>query len=146
MPTAAGLASIDKIVRDATAPIVAQASEMVARIIADLAAQELERQLVKSARRIPARRSGRATRRRRNGEMTRWVADRRARRVPTFVIKATGLDTKKKIVAKFGENVAFEKRKPLPPVKAKAHANPVKPEPRVVKARPPIVRKAAGAR
>jgi hypothetical protein len=46
--------------------------------------------------------------------MTRWVADNRARRVPTFVIDATGLDTKKKIVAKFGANVTFEKGKPLP--------------------------------
>jgi hypothetical protein len=48
-------------------------------------------------------------------EITRWVADRRARRVPNFVIEMTGgLDTKKKIVAKYGENVAFEKGKPLP--------------------------------
>jgi hypothetical protein len=50
--------------------------------------------------------------------MTRWVADRRARRVPTFVIEMTGgLDTKK-IVARYGENATFEKGKPLPkPVK-----------------------------
>jgi hypothetical protein len=39
---------------------------------------------------------------------------RHARRVPKFVIEATGLDTKKKIVAKFGENAAFVKGKPLP--------------------------------
>ncbi len=52
-------------------------------------------------------------------EITRWVADRNARRVPNFVIEATGLDTKKKIVAKFGENATFEKGKPLPkPAKA----------------------------
>ena len=44
----------------------------------------------------------------------KWTADRRARRVPTFVIEATGLDTKKKIVAKYGENATFEKGKPLP--------------------------------
>jgi hypothetical protein len=52
--------------------------------------------------------------------MTRWIADRRARRVPTFVIEMTGgLDTKKKIVARFGENAVFEKGKPLPrPAKA----------------------------
>ena len=50
--------------------------------------------------------------------MTRWVADNRARRVPKFVIEATGLDTKKKIVARFGEDAAFEKGKALPkPVK-----------------------------
>ena len=58
-------------------------------------------------------------RRRPRGEMTRWVADNRARRVPTFVIEATGLDSKKEIVANFGPNVAFEKGKPLPkPTKA----------------------------
>ncbi len=35
--------------------------------------------------------------------------------MPTFVIELTGgLDTKKKIVAKYGENVVFEKGKPLP--------------------------------
>jgi hypothetical protein len=49
--------------------------------------------------------------------MTRWVADRRARRVPKFVIEATGLDTKKKIVAKFGEGASFERGKPLPRAK-----------------------------
>jgi hypothetical protein len=32
------------------------------------------------------------------------------RRVPTFVIEATGLDTKKKIVAKYGENATFERQ------------------------------------
>jgi len=46
------------------------------------------------------------------------VADNRARRVPTFVIEATGLDTKKKIVARFGPNASFEKGKPLPKPKA----------------------------
>ncbi len=43
------------------------------------------------------------------------MADRRARRVPIVVIEMTaGIDTKKKIVAKFDENAAFEKGKPLP--------------------------------
>jgi hypothetical protein len=60
---------------------------------------------------LVARRPGRAPRE----EMTKWVADRSARRVPTFVIELTGgLDTKKRIVQKFGENAAFEKGKPLP--------------------------------
>ncbi len=78
----------------------------------------------------------------RAGAITRWVADHRARRVPTFVIEATGLDTKKRIVARYGENAAFAKGKPLPHVKlAQAPAEPTKAE-RVVKARPPIVRKA----
>jgi hypothetical protein len=85
------------------------------------------------------RRGGRKTRPR--VEMTNWVADTRARRVPKFVIEATGLDTKKKIVAKFGENAAFAKGKPLPP--AKLRTAPANGAARVVKARPPVVRKAA---
>jgi hypothetical protein len=46
------------------------------------------------------------------------VADARARRVPNFVIEATGLDTKKKIVAKYGPGASFEKGKPPPKAKA----------------------------
>jgi hypothetical protein len=34
--------------------------------------------------------------------------------VPTFVIKMTGMDTKKKIVAKYGASAVFENGKPLP--------------------------------
>ena len=57
----------------------------------------------------------RKRRRARGEEMTKWTANPRARRVPTFVIEATGLKTKKEIVAKFGEGEVFEKGKPLPP-------------------------------
>jgi hypothetical protein len=82
----------------------------------------------------------------RAGEITRWVADNRARRVPTFVIEATGLDTKKQIVARYGANSAFAKGKSLPHAKpAQAPAAPAKTE-RVVKARPPIVRKGGAAK
>ena len=56
--------------------------------------------------------------RRSPADLTRWVADRRARRVPKFVIAMTGgLDTKKKIVARYGANATFEKGKPLPKVR-----------------------------
>jgi hypothetical protein len=48
------------------------------------------------------------------GEITRWAADRRARRVPNFVIEMTGMKTKKQIVTKYGEGVVFEKGKPSP--------------------------------
>jgi hypothetical protein len=54
-------------------------------------------------------------------ELTRWIADRRARRVPNFVIALTGLDTKKKIVARYGENAVFEKGRPLPKPHPEAH-------------------------
>lgn len=62
-------------------------------------------------------------RRRRAASMTRWSADTAARRVPLFVIEATGLDTKKKIVARYGANARFENGKPLPaPLQASANA------------------------
>jgi hypothetical protein len=89
---------------------------------------------------------GKAVSSRRSGEITRWVADNRARRVPTFVIEATGLDTKKKIVAKYGANTAFEKGKPLPPVKLAAAKPEEAKSAREVKAKPPAIRKAGSAK
>jgi hypothetical protein len=65
----------------------------------------------KGARGSPTRKSTR--RGMRKAEITKWVPDSRARRVPKFVIEMTGLDTKKKILEKFGE-VTFELGKPLP--------------------------------
>jgi hypothetical protein len=78
---------------------------------------------VSAAPRAKGSRGGREAGRRRRPatrEMTRWIADNRARRVPTFVIEATGLDTKKKIVARFGENATFELGKPLPAIRSPA--------------------------
>jgi hypothetical protein len=105
-------------IEDLLKAAVSQAMQAIApaiqRHIAALAAGELEKSLriengVKPPR-GPSRRA-RAARQ----EITKWVADRRARRVPKFVIELTGgLDTKKKIVAKYGEDVTFEKGKPLP--------------------------------
>jgi hypothetical protein len=145
MPRFAKAGSIDEIVRDAIAPAVARASQAIARLIADLAAAELERGLTKRVKQSGPRVRASAWRRP-PVEMTRWVADRRARRVPTFVIETTGLDTKKKIVAKFGENATFEKGKPAPAAKATAPAAPVKLAPRAVNAKPPTIRKAAGSK
>lgn len=48
-------------------------------------------------------------------EITRWVADSRARRVPGFVIEKTGLNTKLLIVARYGPDAIFEKDAPPPP-------------------------------
>jgi hypothetical protein len=108
---------------------------MVAKIVAAQVEAEVRNHIDTRPRRASgAKRSAR-------GEITRWVADKRARRVPTFVIETTGLDTKKKIVAKFGENAVFQKGKPLPPEAGKSYAEP-KPE---VKAKAPIVRKKAKA-
>ena len=124
MPRTSAQTSIDAIVRDAMEGVVKRASAAIAKAIAELAAARLDEELqggVARARgRSPrgARTAARRTPRRARAEITRWVADNRARRVPNFVIAMTGgLDTKKKIVAKFGENAAFEKGKPLPKTK-----------------------------
>ncbi|MGC3997601.1 MAG: hypothetical protein QM767_08960 [Anaeromyxobacter sp.] len=110
MPRPAREQSIEAIIRETADRVVARVSAAIARQVGDLVQQGLERELAgKGAPRARA-----AAARRPRTEITRWVADARARRVPTFVIEQTGLDTKKKIVAKFGENAAFEKGKPVP--------------------------------
>lgn len=106
--------SIDAILRDAAEKVVARVSTAIARQVGDLVQERLQEELASGG--LPRRAAGR--RRRPRGELNRWVADVRARRVPTFVIEATGLDTKKKIVAKYGTNASFERGKPLPKPKA----------------------------
>lgn len=106
-------ASLDQIVKDAMEGVVKRTAAAIAKTMADMVAARLEEELRKGAGKGGrARARGAAARPR--AELTRWVADRRARRVPTFVIEMTGLKTKKAIVAKYGENVAFEKGKPAP--------------------------------
>lgn len=110
MPRAAAASSINSDILTAIRPAVTA----IANLIATLVVEQVEIQ-VRSAgpsrhapkRQVKNRRSGRT-------EIRKWTADHRARRVPTFVIEATGLDTKKKIVAKYGANATFEKGKPLP--------------------------------
>jgi len=110
--------SLDDIVKNAMEGVVKRTSLAMARAIADMVAARLEEELRKSAGtpgRGRARGRGRTARPR--AELTRWAADRRARRVPTFVIELTGLKTKKQVVAKYGEGVTFEKGKPAPKAK-----------------------------
>ena len=120
MARTAAQPSIDDIVREAMEGVVKRASASIAKAIADMAAARLDEELqsgVTRARGKAPRPRGRArgSARRARAEITKWVADNRARRVPNFVIQMTGgLDTKKKIVAKFGENASFEVGKPLP--------------------------------
>jgi hypothetical protein len=106
--------SIDAILRDAAEKVVARVSTAIARQVGELVQERLQAELANGA--VPRRASGR--RRRPRGDITRWVADVRARRVPNFVIEATGLDTKKKIVARYGPNASFEQGKPLPKTKS----------------------------
>jgi hypothetical protein len=132
--------SIEDVIEQAVAAVVAR---MVARIQRGMELQVAEgiRDGVAKAREDGRARGTRT--RRRSAEMTRWAADRRARRVPNFVIEATGLDTKKKIVAKFGEGAEFVKGKPLPPFRATESASAQTKAARVVTPRQPIIRKRA---
>jgi hypothetical protein len=123
MPRPLTSSSLDEILRGAMEPVLKRASAAIARAIADMAAERIDREIqggmagtrVKRGRVAVAARPRRPSRR---SEITRWIADRRARRVPKFVIEMTGgLDTKKKIVAKYGEDAAFERGKPLPRTK-----------------------------
>ena len=121
MPRPVTSSSIDEILRQAMEPVLKRASASIAKAIAEMAAERLDSELQSGIGRTRTRRGlavrpARASRRR--TDITRWVADRRARRVPKFVIELTnGLDTKKKIVARFGAEAVFEKGKPLPKAK-----------------------------
>jgi hypothetical protein len=106
--------SIDAILRDAAEKVVARVSVAIARQVGELVQERLQAELASGA---VVRRGAAARRRRPRGEITKWVADVRARRVPNFVIEMTGLDTKKKIVQKYGPNAAFESGKPAPKAK-----------------------------
>jgi len=127
MPRTATTANIDEILRTAMEPVLRRASAAIARALAEAAAERIDGELQRGLSRVRGRRGGRAAAARpgrparRRTEITKWTADRRARRVPNFVIEMTnGLDTKKKIVAKYGEDAVFEKNKPLPKAKAAA--------------------------
>jgi len=109
-------ASLDEIVKDAVEGVVKRTSLAIARSISDLVAARLEEELRKNVGAAGRGRGarGRVRTARPRAELTRWAADRRARRVPNFVIELTGLKTKKQVVAKYGDGVVFEKGKPAP--------------------------------
>lgn len=135
MPRGIRSGSVDAAVLDAISSVASRAAESIAKIIAKIVSAQVEaevrKRIAKRGRRASPRRTART-------EITRWVADRRARRVPNFVIDATGLYTKKKIVAKYGTDAAFEKGKPCPPLVTKGISDGAKSE---VRAKPPVVRK-----
>jgi hypothetical protein len=109
--------SLDDIVKHAIEGVVERAAAAIARSIAATVAQRLEAELKKAAGKGGGVRRPRGAGARPRTEITRWAADRKARRVPTFVIEVTGLKTKKAIVAKYGDGVVFEKGKPAPKAK-----------------------------
>jgi len=116
MPRPAAEASIDSIIRSTIAETMKVASAAIAQVVSEMAVEQLGRELESAVGAATSRSApGRGGHRKRSrGEMVKWVADNRARRVPTFVIEQTGLATKKEIVAKFGPGVVFEKGKALP--------------------------------
>ncbi len=134
--------SIDEAIEAAVQAAITRALPALRRAIDSAVAARVQAPAPVAPRRAARRRNVAVVR---AGAITRWVADRRARRVPTFVIEATGLDTKKKIVARYGENAAFAKGKPLPHVRLAQAPAEAKAE-RVVKAKPPIVRRAGAAK
>ncbi|HTP26419.1 MAG TPA: hypothetical protein VMK12_12270 [Anaeromyxobacteraceae bacterium] len=104
---------IEDTLKGVVAEAVRQIAPAIQRQLATLAAEELERTLSVNGANGSRQRMRRT--RRRGEEITCWVADRRARRVPLFVIAMTGgLDTKKKIVERYGMDAVFERDKPLP--------------------------------
>jgi hypothetical protein len=109
--------SLDDIVKNSIEGVVGRVAAAIARSIADTVAQRLEAELKKTVGKGGRGRRARVSATRPRTEITKWAADRRARRVPTFVIELTGLKTKKAIVAKYGDGVVFEKGKPAPKVK-----------------------------
>jgi hypothetical protein len=120
MPRRTGHASADEVILQAVEAVVQRASVGISRAISEILAaridEELKAQVAKALARGGRHRKG-AKRAAPRAELSRWVADRRARRVPNFVIEQTGLKTKKAIVAKFGDNASFEKGKPAPKVR-----------------------------
>ncbi|HET7754463.1 MAG TPA: hypothetical protein VFK85_11190 [Anaeromyxobacteraceae bacterium] len=141
MPKSSVARSLDEIIAAAIGDVVARTVASIERAIATQVELEV-RAVAKPARGGRRAAAVKRTRRARPVELTRWVADKRARRVPNFVIELTGgLDTKKKIVARFGENAAFEQGKPLPA--SVAQLPKAEPKSAASKAKPPVVRKAA---
>ena len=112
-----GHASAEDVILQAVENVVERASAGIARAIADILSARIDEELrAQVARAVGKGRKGRGGKGRGPGrpELEKWVADRRARRVPNFVIEQTGLKTKKQIVAKYGDNAAFEKGKSAP--------------------------------
>jgi hypothetical protein len=92
--------SIDNIIGAAVSKVMASIIPAIQRQIASMVTGEIEKGLAVRNGIKPSRALSRRTRsfRPHGEEITKWVADKWARRVPNFVIELTGgLDTKKKI-------------------------------------------------
>jgi hypothetical protein len=118
MPRRSARPSVEDVIQEAVEAVVRRTAVGISRAITELLSVRLDAELKHQVGRAVGRkgrgRVGGARPARPRAELTRWAADRRARRVPTFVIEQTGLKTKKQIVAKFGDGAVFEKGKPAP--------------------------------
>lgn len=122
MPRRSSRPSAAEVILQAVESVAERASAAISRAIADILAARIDQDLKANTAKAVGRgrkRRGRTARAKAESraELRKWVADRRARRVPTFVIEQTGLKTKKQIVAKFGADAPFEKGKALPKAK-----------------------------
>jgi hypothetical protein len=130
--------SVEQLVAAAVAPFVARTATRMAAAVRRLVASRIQAEV--GARGVRRRSVRRKTKPR--AGVTKWTADRSARRVPNFVIEATGLETKREIVARYGE-ASFERGKSLPEALA-PRATSVRPDaPAPVKAKGPIIRRKA---
>jgi hypothetical protein len=117
MPRRASRSSAEDVILQAVESVVEKASAGISRAIAEILAVRIDEELRAQVARAVGKKGGArkgSARPAARAELEKWVADRRARRVPNFVIEQTGLKTKKQIVAKFGDNATFEKGKPAP--------------------------------
>ena len=122
MPRRSSRPSAAEVILQAVESVVERASAGISRAISDLLSARIDQELKAQVKRAVGKGrkgrggalTGKAAPR---AELRKWEADRRARRVPTFVIEQTGLKTKKQIVAKFGADATFEKGKALPKAK-----------------------------
>ncbi len=106
--------TVDALLEEVLDDAVKTAAIAIARTLAQRTAEQLEIGVRREVAKVGRGAAPRWAARRPRAALRRWAADRRARRVPTFVIELTGLATKKEIVARFGEGVVFEKGKPAP--------------------------------
>jgi hypothetical protein len=119
MPRRAARPSAEDVILEAVEAVVARAAVGISRAIAEVLSVRLDEELKRQVSKAIGRRGrgGGKAKGARPRDISRWTADRRARRVPNFVIEQTGLKTKKQVVAKYGEDAAFEKGKAPPKAK-----------------------------
>ncbi len=107
--------TLDEILEEAVSAAMRRLVPALQRQIAEMVAARIDEEVSRGGGKGRAKAPAARRARKRPEEITRWVPDRRARRVPRFVIEMTGgLDTKKKILTRFAPDAVFEKSKPLP--------------------------------